>query len=85
MQDSNTNRFVAIASLHSELVAINTNGQLCQWKWNEMDPYTNQDVCYLSYFIDLTWNVKACNITWMRFLKKIHFYITQTYINNLTS
>ena len=32
-------KFVAIAALHSELVAVSTLGQLFQWKWNEMEPY----------------------------------------------
>uniref|UniRef100_A0A8D8R3Z7 E3 ubiquitin-protein ligase hyd n=1 Tax=Cacopsylla melanoneura TaxID=428564 RepID=A0A8D8R3Z7_9HEMI len=35
--------FVNIASLHSELVALSTNGQLYQWKWNEPEPYRSPD------------------------------------------
>ena len=34
-------RFRRIAALHSELVAINTHGQLCQWKWAEPDAYVS--------------------------------------------
>ena len=44
MQENNSARFVAIASLYSELVAINTHGQLCQWKWANPDPYINMEV-----------------------------------------
>ncbi|CAF4358843.1 unnamed protein product, partial [Adineta steineri] len=29
-------RFTHIACLHSELIAINTHGQLCQWNWQDM-------------------------------------------------
>ena len=36
-------RFTHIACLHSELVAINTNGQLCQWNWHDDYPYQDAD------------------------------------------
>ncbi|XP_046667814.1 E3 ubiquitin-protein ligase UBR5 isoform X3 [Homalodisca vitripennis] len=32
-------KFVNIASLHSELIALSSSGQLYQWKWNETEPY----------------------------------------------
>jgi E3 ubiquitin-protein ligase EDD1 len=35
-------RFTHMAGLYSELIAINTNGQLCQWNWHDDYPY--QDV-----------------------------------------
>jgi E3 ubiquitin-protein ligase EDD1 len=35
--------FTHIACLHSELIAINTNGQLCQWNWQDDYPYQDLD------------------------------------------
>ncbi|XP_054273224.1 E3 ubiquitin-protein ligase UBR5 isoform X2 [Macrosteles quadrilineatus] len=32
-------KFTNIAALHSELIALSSNGQLYQWKWNETEPY----------------------------------------------
>lgn len=37
-------RFVQIASLYSELIAISVSGQLYQWKWTESEPYKNTEV-----------------------------------------
>lgn len=42
--DGQEPRFTCIAALHSELVAINTAGQLCQWKWTEPEPFTSTEV-----------------------------------------
>ncbi|CAM4857437.1 unnamed protein product [Rotaria socialis] len=36
-------RFTHIACLYSELIAINTNGQLCQWNWHDDYPYQDSD------------------------------------------
>ncbi|XP_070159750.1 E3 ubiquitin-protein ligase UBR5 isoform X2 [Polyergus mexicanus] len=36
-------RFVQIASLYSELIAVSASGQLYQWKWTESEPYKNAD------------------------------------------
>lgn len=36
---SNDKRFVQIASMHSELIAISSTGQIHQWKWSEALPY----------------------------------------------
>ncbi|XP_025994709.1 E3 ubiquitin-protein ligase hyd isoform X3 [Solenopsis invicta] len=36
-------RFVQIASLYSELIAISASGQLYQWKWSESEPYKNPE------------------------------------------
>ena len=33
-------RFSHIAAMHSELTAVNTNGQLCQWRWIDHEPYS---------------------------------------------
>jgi E3 ubiquitin-protein ligase EDD1 len=35
--------FTHIACLYSELIAINTNGQLCQWNWHDDYPYQDFD------------------------------------------
>lgn len=37
-------RFVQIASLYSELIAVSASGQLYQWKWTESEPYKNAEV-----------------------------------------
>lgn len=36
-------RFTHIAGLYSELIAINTNGQLCQWNWQDDYPYQDAE------------------------------------------
>ncbi|XP_067216708.1 E3 ubiquitin-protein ligase UBR5 isoform X3 [Linepithema humile] len=36
-------RFVQIASLYSELIAVSASGQLYQWKWTESEPYKNAE------------------------------------------
>jgi hypothetical protein len=37
-------RFIQIASLYSELIAVSASGQLYQWKWTEHEPYKNAEV-----------------------------------------
>lgn len=32
-------KFTQIAVLYSELIALSSNGQLYQWKWNEHEPF----------------------------------------------
>nr|XP_027205852.1 E3 ubiquitin-protein ligase UBR5-like isoform X2 [Dermatophagoides pteronyssinus] len=39
---SNDRKFIQIASLHSELIAINNQGQLCQWRWLDSEPFKCQ-------------------------------------------
>lgn len=39
-------KFVAIAAMYSELVAVGNNGMLYQWKWIEVEPYRNPEVSY---------------------------------------
>ncbi|CAJ0945378.1 unnamed protein product [Ranitomeya imitator] len=34
-------KFIAIGALYSELVAVSSKGELCQWKWLESEPYRN--------------------------------------------
>ena len=41
--DNTYPRFTHIACLHSELIAVNTNGQLCQWNWHDDYPYQDSD------------------------------------------
>ncbi|CAL7941705.1 unnamed protein product [Xylocopa violacea] len=36
-------RFVQIASLYSELIAVSAGGQLYQWKWAEPEPYKHPE------------------------------------------
>ena len=36
---SNDRKFVQIASMHSELIAISSTGQIHQWKWSETAPF----------------------------------------------
>lgn len=40
----NSKRFTSIASMHSELIAIGTNGLIHQWKWTDVEPYRHHDV-----------------------------------------
>jgi len=35
-------KFVQMIGLYSELVAISSTGQLCQWKWADLEPYNCQ-------------------------------------------
>uniref|UniRef100_A0AAY3ZX24 E3 ubiquitin-protein ligase UBR5 n=1 Tax=Denticeps clupeoides TaxID=299321 RepID=A0AAY3ZX24_9TELE len=39
--DKDGTRFVSIAALYSEMVAVSTKGELYQWKWNDPEPYRN--------------------------------------------
>ncbi|VVC25628.1 Hypothetical protein CINCED_3A013222 [Cinara cedri] len=32
-------KFIQIAAIHSELIALSAGGQLYQWKWDDADPY----------------------------------------------
>lgn len=32
-------KFVYIAQMYSELIALSSTGQLYQWKWNESEPF----------------------------------------------
>ncbi|XP_006566770.1 E3 ubiquitin-protein ligase UBR5 isoform X2 [Apis mellifera] len=36
-------RFIQIASLYSELIAVSAGGQLYQWKWSESEPYKHPE------------------------------------------
>ncbi|KAJ8966246.1 hypothetical protein NQ314_003661 [Rhamnusium bicolor] len=36
-------KFVQIATLYSELIALSANGQLYQWKWNDHEPYRHTE------------------------------------------
>ncbi|XP_050433400.1 E3 ubiquitin-protein ligase UBR5 isoform X2 [Adelges cooleyi] len=36
-------KFVQIAAIHSELIALSASGQLYQWKWDDADPYKTLD------------------------------------------
>ncbi|CAG2112429.1 unnamed protein product, partial [Medioppia subpectinata] len=47
---SGDKRFTQMASLYSELTAITSTGQLCQWKWNESEPFRSQTIDGISYF-----------------------------------
>lgn len=38
-------KFVQIAAIHSELIALSAGGQLYQWKWEDTEPYKTIDVC----------------------------------------
>jgi len=37
-------KFVAIAAMHSELIAVGANGLLYQWKWIDVEPYKHPEV-----------------------------------------
>lgn len=42
-KDGQMPRFSVIASMHSELVAVNLSGQLCQWRWNDPEAHANEN------------------------------------------
>ncbi|OXB57783.1 hypothetical protein ASZ78_011733 [Callipepla squamata] len=39
--DKDGTKFISIGALYSELVAVNSKGELYQWKWSESEPYRN--------------------------------------------
>ena len=43
-QDGESPRFSNIGAMHSELVAVGTNGQLYSWKWSDPEPYRSAEV-----------------------------------------
>lgn len=32
-------RFTQIGAMYSELVALRSDGKVCQWKWADLEPY----------------------------------------------
>ncbi|XP_055998190.1 E3 ubiquitin-protein ligase UBR5-like isoform X2 [Ostrea edulis] len=42
-KDGTCATFTHIATMHSDLVAVGTNGQLYSWKWTEAEPYKHYD------------------------------------------
>lgn len=42
-KDGTHSTFTHIAAMHSDLVAVGTDGQLYSWKWNEAEPYKQHD------------------------------------------
>lgn len=51
-------KFIQIAAIHSELIALSSEGQLFQWKWEDADPYKTLDVgidMMCLYFILITY------------------------------
>uniref|UniRef100_A0A1I8HVS9 WD_REPEATS_REGION domain-containing protein n=1 Tax=Macrostomum lignano TaxID=282301 RepID=A0A1I8HVS9_9PLAT len=38
-RDGSVHKFVQIAAMHTELVAVSSNGALHQWRWSEPEPY----------------------------------------------
>ena len=47
--DNGYPRFTHLAALHSELVAINVHGQLCQWNWHDDYPYQDPDNIHIKH------------------------------------
>lgn len=41
-------KFIQIAAIHSELIALSAGGQLYQWKWEDAEPYKTLDVSDLA-------------------------------------
>lgn len=41
--DAGPLRFTHIATLHSELIAVSTRGELHQWRWADSEPYRHHD------------------------------------------
>ena len=47
--DNGYPRFTHLAALHSELVAINVHGQLCQWNWHDEYPYQDPENVHIKH------------------------------------
>ncbi|KAG5682285.1 hypothetical protein PVAND_011645 [Polypedilum vanderplanki] len=41
--DKDGTRFIHIASLYSEFIAVSTKGELHQWRWTDREPYRNSE------------------------------------------
>jgi hypothetical protein len=39
--------------MHSELIAIGTNGSIYQWKWIDVEPYRHHEVCFVAVCVQL--------------------------------
>lgn len=51
--ESMPSHFISIAALYTELVAVNTRGELHQWKWQSSEPYSphvSKLHCYVIIF-----------------------------------
>lgn len=44
-----TVRFIAIASLHTELIALSSTGQLHQWRWSDSEPYRHPEHAHIHH------------------------------------
>ncbi|XP_064596947.1 E3 ubiquitin-protein ligase UBR5-like isoform X2 [Liolophura sinensis] len=42
-RDGSYGRFTHIGTMHSDLVAVGTNGQLYSWRWADVEPYHNAE------------------------------------------
>ncbi|KAL3282723.1 hypothetical protein HHI36_005894 [Cryptolaemus montrouzieri] len=42
-------KFIQIASLYSELIALSSSGQVYQWRWNDSEPYKHPDNPYIHH------------------------------------
>lgn len=42
-KDGESSRFIHIGAMHSDLVAVGTNGQLYSWKWADPEPYRSSE------------------------------------------
>ncbi|XP_013417985.1 E3 ubiquitin-protein ligase UBR5, partial [Lingula anatina] len=49
VRDGPTPKFIQIASMHSELVALSSTGQLFQWRWMDMEPFYCAESPYLHH------------------------------------
>jgi len=58
-------KFIQIAAIHSELIALSAGGQLYQWKWEDADPYKTLDVGKIynqfNIFIHITYFSEQCS------------------------
>ncbi|XP_070184197.1 E3 ubiquitin-protein ligase UBR5-like isoform X2 [Littorina saxatilis] len=52
-KDGETSRFTHVGAMHSELVAVGTNGQLYSWKWTDPEPFKSPEVS--SFLTPLLW------------------------------
>ena len=83
-------RFTHIAAMHTELVAVNVQGELCQWRWADYEPFSVNDVSTVVPFFWTPLYSGQCNIVDMLFFipfvivlyeppSNVHLFIMDTF------
>jgi len=73
LQDGQTPRFSHIAAMHSELVAVNLAGQLCQWRWSDPEPYSSEVSFVMTLLVLRHFRLKVWLVT-ISFILIVNFW-----------